>query len=385
MRLLVSQPNAKKTDETLNLLAGEQSVELVGVAQDGHEAAQLAVQLKPDVVLLDRDLSELDGMQAAQMIWLARPETVICMTADHNGQELLRQAMRSGVRDVLARPFDRHSLLKMLSEAYGVNDLRQSREFNELVDPSRVPRVISVTGAKGGVGKSTIAVNVAVSLAQQWPDQVVLVDMYQQFGDVSLMLNLKPKRTLFDLLQMAGDIDQEVLMQHLMRHESGLHVLAGMHRPRLDRVSTEELAQVLSALKRSFRVVVLDVPPVFDENTLYLVTHSTTVLLVANLYDLTTLNDTKTLYQTLSRDYVSAERLRVVLNRVARGNRLQVADVERTFGHPVAAQIPNDARVAVHAVNAGVPLVLSSPRAALAQSIRTLAGGVAAFDGARSN
>ena len=383
MRVLVAQSDTSLAEETLGYLAGNEAIELVGVAQDGHEAAQLAVQLRPDVVLLDENLALMNGVQAAQMIWLARPETVVVLVADRVTPELLRQAMRAGVKEVLSRPLKADSLLQAIHGAYSITELRRSQEFAELTDPTRVPRVICVTGAKGGVGKTTIAVNMAVALAYENPDQVVLVDMYQQFGDVALMLNLKPKRTLAELLQLAGDVDSELLMEHLVKHESGLRVLAATHRPRAQKMGVKETAGVLSALKRSFRLVVMDVPPVFDDNTLYLVTHSTVVILVANLYDLTTLNDTRTLYQTLAREFVAPERLRVVLNRVARGNRLQVGDVERTFGHPVAAQIPNDARVAVGAVNAGVPLVMSHPRTAVAQSIRALAHGVAAFNGSQ--
>jgi len=384
MRVLVSQPDTSLTDELLGYLAGEESIEVVGVAQDGHEAAQLAVQLHPDLAVLDENLALMSGLDAAQMIWLARPQTMVLLTAQRAGADLLRQAMRSGVKEVLARPISREALLKALTEAYAVTDRRQSQEFAEIVDPTRVPRVITVTGAKGGVGKSTIAVNMAVALAQEHPDQVALVDLYQQFGDVALMLNLKPKRNLSDLAQLSGELDPELVMEHLVRHESGLRVLTGGHRPRLGgKVTVEQMSQVLGALKRMFRLVVLDVPPTFDDLSAYVITHSTLVILVANLYDLSTLNDTRTLYQALARDHVASERLRVVLNRVTRGNHLRLLDVERTFEHPVTAQVPNDARVAVGAVNAGVPLVMSHPRAAVAQSIRTLAHGVSGFNGTK--
>jgi len=202
----------------------------------------------------------------------------------------------------------------------------------------------------------------------------VLVDLYSQFGDVALMLNLHPDRTLADMAVFEDEIDQDLVEAHLTPHESGLKVLVGSNTPTdLNPLGAKSLRAVLNSLKRAYRFVVLDVPPLLYQTTTYVLTHATSVALVANLFDLTTLNDTRKLYQLLVRDYVPGERVHLVLNRVARGNRLRIEEIESALGRPAAATIPNATGLAVNAINTGRPFVTSHPEAAVSRSIATLA------------
>jgi pilus assembly protein CpaE len=253
----------------------------------------------------------------------------------------------------------------------------ETPEYQNSTDLSRIPQTISITGAKGGVGKTTLATNLAVALARQAPGQTVLIDLYSQFGDVPTMLNLSPRRTLADLVPATEELDGQIVEEHLETHASGLRVGVGSVQPQpLDLFTTRFLEQLLGILKRQYRYVVVDVPPILHAGTLYMLAHSHTVLLVANLYDLTTAGDTKKLLEAIKGSYVPPERIRVVLNRVSRDNQLRVPDLEKAFGQAVVSLIPNDGRVVPNSVNQGVPFMMSHPGSPVGEAVEQLAAAL---------
>jgi pilus assembly protein CpaE len=373
-RVLLASSDEFESEQILHILGNQPDLEVVGIAQNGLEASQMAVQLAPDVAVLDAELSDMDGLAVAETIALAAPQVATVLMSGEDPGRLWRQVMRAGARDLVSKPLVPAELLESIRDVQRAQAKTHTPQFRALVDPELMPRVIAVAGAKGGVGKTTVAINLSVALAQQHPGQVVLVDVYSQFGDVALMLNLQPKRSLVDMAPLEDDIDEELVEAHLTSHDSGLKVLvAANDLTELATVSVKCLAAVLNSLKRRYRYIVMDVPPMLYETTIFALTHATAVLLVANLFDLTTLNDTRKLYRLLTRDYVAQERIHVVLNRVARNNRLQVAEIERAFGREATATIPNAAGLVVTSINEGVPFVIRHPDAPISRTVRELA------------
>jgi pilus assembly protein CpaE len=361
-------------NQILRILRQQEGVEVIGVVHDGREAARMAVQVLPDVVLLESRLSDADGLLAAEAIALAAPQVATVLLTTDDPALLWRHAVRAGVRDVLHKPLVPAELLEAIKIIQRARQRQSTREFQAIVDPELIPRVIAIAGAKGGVGKTTVAVNLSVLLARRYPKETVLVDLYSQFGDVSLMLNLRPRRTLVDLVPLEDEIDQELVEAHLTLHESGLKVLVGSNGPTdLSVVNAELLGSVLGALKQTYRFIVFDVPPMLYDATTYALAHATVVVLVANLFDLTTLNDTRKLYHFLTREYVPRERIHLVLNRVARSNRLRIDEIQDALGRPAVTSIPNAAGLAVNSVNEGKPFVISHPEAGVSRSIGGLA------------
>jgi len=371
VRIVVADPDAKERNRLRQHLTEGQHHEVVGLARDGQEAVQLTLQNKPDLVLLASRLPVLDGYQAAEMISLASPGTVMAIMSESESVADLRRALRSGVRDFLPRPAPPDVLAPKIESMLTIERLRQTPEFQNTTDPSRIPMTITITGAKGGVGKTTITTNLAVALAQENPGNVALVDLYSQFGDVATMLNLSPRRTMADLTPLADELDQQLVEDHMEAHASGLRVLIGSVDPKpLDFFSTKFLESVLGILKRSYRFIVVDVPPILHPGTIYMVAHSQAVVLVANLFDLTTASDTKKLLDAIKGKYVPEDRLKVILNRVSKENQLHVKDIEKAFAHPIAATIPNDGKLVPSSINRGVPLMMTHGTSPVAVGIK---------------
>jgi pilus assembly protein CpaE len=294
-----------------------------------------------------------------------------------DGPEALRRAMRSGARELVGRPITKERLRETLIGVAELRWVKETPEYQNSTDLTRIPQTISVTGAKGGVGKTTLSTNLAVALTRQAPGQAVLIDLYSQFGDVPTMLNMHPRRTLADLVPATEEMDTQLVEEHLETHSSGLKVGIGSVQPQpLDLFTTRFLEQLTGILKRQYRYIVVDVPPILHAGTLYMLAHSHTVLLVANLFDLTTAGDTKKMLEAVKGSYVPPERLRVVLNRVSKENQLQVSEVEKAFGQCVIGQVPNDGRIVPNSVNQGVPFMISNPGSPVALAVGQLAAAL---------
>ncbi|MGO8671591.1 MAG: CpaE family protein [Capsulimonadaceae bacterium] len=376
IRVLVADSNPPNREQLRAFLATDSEIEIVSLARDGQEALQMAHQYRPDIAILAADLSVQDGFQTAEYLaGVGYLPTQTIILSDSGAEDHLRRAMRAGAREHITRPVVRTALLKAVHDVYDEEQRRHSPAFVQAADPKKTTRLIAVSGAKGGIGKTTLVTNLAVAMAQETGEPTVLIDLYVQFGDVGMLLNTAPRRTLAELASLdPSEVDFQLVQDCMVQHESGLNVLFSSKTPvALDAITVACIENVIGQLKLHYRYVLIDVPPILHTTTLYVLAHASTVLLVANLYDLTTINDTRQLLSTIQGKYVAREKISVVLNRVSRQNRLPLSEIEQTLGHPISAQIPNDGVVVPTSINQGVPFVVSQPNTAVAQSIRQLA------------
>ena len=283
IRVLIADSVAARREQIRAALVADPEMEVAGQARDGQEALQMAHALGPDIVLLADDLAVSDGYQTAERLAAFWP--VSGKYPSLGG----RLAGRPAAGD--AGWGKRTSRLALRARRIAGNGSAalggrqgggRGAAFAAEADPRSAARVIAVSGAKGGIGKTTLAVNLAAALATETGEPTVLLDLYTQFADAALLLNLSPRRTLADLAPLEPDeIDERLLEDHLERHESGLRVLAGATTPLpLDALSPECLDHILGLLKRGHKYIVLDVPPVLHATTLHALSHASLALLI---------------------------------------------------------------------------------------------------------
>ena len=371
IRVLIAEHNLERREHLQAALTGD-AVEVVGVARDGAEVSRQAAALRPDIVLLDEDLPQDGGFAAAEGLAASGLPLRTILVCGEGSERDLRRAMRAGAREVVCRTAG-PTVLRAAVLSVHAEHLRRQGSVPAETRTKPLGQVTAVTSAKGGVGKTTLAVNLAAALAAETGEPTVLFDLHTQFGDAALLLNLFPRRTLADLVQVdLTDLDAALLDDHSERHRCGLKLLSGASAPLpFDALTPAFLDQTLRLLRENHMHVILDVPTGLTETARRALAEADRVLLVASLFDLTTLADTR-----LWLEAVPLETVQIVLNRVSASNKLQLADLTRTLGRSADYFVPNDGKLVPASVNSGVPFVLSHPNSKAACSAYTLARSV---------
>jgi pilus assembly protein CpaE len=328
----------------------------------------------PLVAVLGPSCATPDGIAAAEKLVNDRPEIGAILIAPELTTEVFRQAVRAGIRDVLAAPVDTSQLAEAVRRVVEtLSTARASAPGYGTEATGELGHVITVFSTKGGAGKSVIAANLAVVLARRSEKPVVLVDADLQFGDVAVMLKLAPQHTIVDVVGSIDRLDAPLLQNLLVRHEpSGVFVLPAPLEPAFaDQIGADDMVRIVEMLRTFASFVVVDTPAYFNDVVLGLIEISDDVLLVAGM-DIPNIKNVKIGLQTLRLLNTPMSKLRLVLNRANSKVKLDVGEVERTLQVKADSLIPSDV-VVPQSVNKGTPVVLDAPKSGVARAIEQLA------------
>jgi pilus assembly protein CpaE len=351
---------------------------LVGNASTFASLDELAMRLTgtPVVAILGPSCSQDGALASADRLIQQHPELGAILVAHELSTALLQQALRAGVKDVLTDPVSAEQVLEAI-ERIGSTLKAPAASLPGTPGPDdedgELGRVVTVFSTKGGAGKSVIAANLAVVLAQRSDRPVCLVDADLQFGDIAVMLKLAPQHTIVDAVAALDRLDVTMLQSLLTLHPaSGLHVLAAPLEPAFaDQIGAAEMVKIVEVLRRFCSHVIVDTPAYFNDVVLGLIEVSDEVLLVAGM-DVPNIKNVKIGLQTLRLLNTPKEKLRLILNRANSKAKLDVSEVERTLQVTADALIPSDV-VVPQAVNKGIPVVLASPRSSVTRALEDLA------------
>ena len=376
--VLLSENQPGDIDRIAAALGEAPEMQVVAITRDGLETVQTIAGLHPQVALVRAQLPGIDGMHVCRMASVTSPHTVLIVVVDSPEQEAEArdEAMQSGARSVINLRTDPAQLLRRIDELVRRIPRSDDEEFALATDPSRAPVTISVTGAKGGIGKTTLTTNLAVVLAQRHPGQVVLVDFVGQYGDSNLLLDLGTNGNILELTDYE-ELDAELVRSRLGRHSSGLYLLSGVNGTEnltaVGALTLPYVANLLGVLRREFRFIVFDIPPLVHPLSNYVFLRSNHVVVVTSLADLSSIRNTSALLGGLLGGQLPAERVKLVVSRADGQNPFGLQDLEQATKYKVCAQIPNAPEIAVSALNSGVPYVLSRPTAPITKAVEGLA------------
>lgn len=331
---------------------------------------------EPVVLVIGPSFGVAPGLLGAEDLIHSHSEVGAILIANELTTELFQRALRTGVRDVLAEPVDSTHLneaVRRVAESIGAN----SRGGPSRTDPSdgddQPCRVIVVFSTKGGAGKSVVASNLAVTLAQRSDKPVVLVDADLQFGDIAVMLKLAPQHTIVDAVHSIDRLDTRLLENLLVTHgPSGLRVLPAPLEPAFaDQIAAADVSKIIGLLRGIAGFVVVDTPSYFDDKVLSLIEESDDILLVAGM-DIPNIKNVKIGLQTMRLLNTPMSKVHLVLNQSDTKVRLDVNEVERTLQVKAESQIPSDI-VVPRSINRGAPVVLDAPKSGVARALGQLA------------
>ena len=332
--------------------------------------SHLDVNVFEDCVVLGPSVDQQDVFALAEEMRLRRPSLGVVMVRRRIDTAILSDALRSGVREVVQERDLAGLATAVRRQREIATRLREQIERPEGGDPvSRGGKVVTVFSAKGGCGKTTLATNLAASLADSGKGSVALLDLDLAFGDVAIALQLFPTHTIADAVPIGEDLDGPALLSLLTSHRSGLQALvAPMEPSAADLIDTSLVVHIVDLLKEEFDYVIIDTPPALDDNVLAAFDRSDVVALLATL-DIPALKNLKLTLETLELIGFPRDRLKIVLNRSDSKVGLALSEVEKTLKAPIVAQIPSSRDVPA-STNRGVAIVSDEPKNPVSLAIR---------------
>jgi pilus assembly protein CpaE len=370
MTVLVILEDESSRRSTLSMIQGLHGVEVVGERHELRSGLLLARQKKPRLVVLDLPADYEESLNAASQFKLDAPDTALFLVGGSLDPQFLLKAIRAGAQEVLKKPLDR----ALIQEA--IERVSRSGAARSAAAGSRARSIITVFTTKGGVGSTTLAANLAVSLKAQYGVETVLADFETQAGGGAHVLGLKGDRSINDLLR-APRLDSAALTMNLLRHQSGLAVLAQPEElTQAEPLSAAQAGEIVDALSATFDCVVLDSPHAFEEISLELLDRSTIILLVVEL-SIPSIRATRRALEVLEhlRFTEIPNRVQLVVNRYsgARGF-ITLDQLHEAVGMRAMHTVHNDYRRVFASVNAGRALCLDDPDAPAAKDITAMAG-----------
>ncbi len=366
VKMAIADPDPVFTAEISSEFKLINEVEVVWAKNTWDEINNCMSSQTPEVVLFGPGWSKARVLSGFKKFIAARPFLqAILVTADYS-TDLRRQAAEAGFAGVFAIPIDSTELLLCVRRA-AANRKRQGGD-----EKRPQGRFITVFSTKGGVGKTVVATNLAVALANEADANTVVVDLDLQFGDVGVMLKLLPKHTLHDLVGLES-IDAEQAKSLLTPFNDKVNAFVAPLQPELADLMTPQIIKpAYTALRQITDYIIVDTPPCFNDNVLGVLDETDELFLVATL-DLPSLKNIKLCLKTLKLLGFPKEKTSLILNRIDQGFGLSPIEAEAIFEEKIIGQIPNDSAVLL-AVNKGTPVVLEAPKAPASKALLSLTG-----------
>lgn len=385
IRVLIVDDIAETRENVRKLLQFESDIEVVAAARNGKEAIQLSQEANPDVVLMDINMPDMDGIVATEQIRQKIPFIQVVILTVQGDQNYMRRALQVGARDFLTKPPMPDELVSAIRRAGKVSREERAKgaqAFGAAPGGAAQPMVsavvarghiIMVYSPKGGNGCTTLAVNLAIALHNE-ETRVALVDANLQFGDVAIFLNEQGKNTVLDLALRSDELDPEIVNDVMIKHAAtGLNILAAPSRPEhAEKIDPDQFAKVLRYLRQMYAYVIVDTSSYLTDVTLAVLDACDAIILVTS-QDIPSIKNNRLFLDLLTTLNISLDRVAFVMNRYDKRIAITPDRVAENLKQEILAVIPLDERTVITAVNRGVPFMLDNKTQPAARGVYALA------------
>jgi pilus assembly protein CpaE len=381
IRVAIVDDVQESRDNVERLLRFEPDIEIVGSVSRGADAIELATIKEPHVILMDVNMPEMDGIAATTAILARMPSIGVIMMSVLNEPDTLRRSMLAGAREYLVKPFSLDELLTSVHSVYALVSRLPQVQSPQVV-PAAMPAaseratgkatIVSVASSKGGVGRSTVACNLAVKLKELSGKRVALIDADLAFGDIGVMMNTSDSRTIIDAVPFRMQIDAEALESVFVEHPSGVQLLLAPMSPQdAEMVPPELVRAIIDVMMATFDFIVIDTRPGFDDLNLVIYDISDLMLLLVTM-EMTAIKDARQFLEVSELLGYSGDRIRVVLNRTNTLSGIPAEEIGESLRRPLWSTIPDEPGPVLRSINEGVPIVSSSVESKVTQEFNRI-------------
>lgn len=378
IKILIADDVEETRELVKTLFTFEPRFEVIGEAADGKEAVELALKLKPDIVLMDINMPKVNGLKATEEISMKDPDIIVIIMSVQKEREYLKKAMLCGAKEYIIKPFDLDTAINTIIGAYDKE--RERRDYinrtSLLDDNKKEPKVITVFSTKGGVGKTTIAVNTAISIAKETGDKVAIIDLDLQFGDIAVMLDIAPTKTIVDLIEDISNINSDILKEYTTQYLQGIDILPAPIKPEYaEYVNSSHIEKIIGIMKKEYQYIVIDTPTSFDDVTLSALDISDKILFVSNM-DLVSIKNVRLGLDVMDSLNYSDQKVKLVINKGNQRYGIKFKDLQEAFKKEINAVIPEDNKTIITSINKGYPFMRHRKNGKIYKSIKGLASKI---------
>jgi len=389
IRVLIVDDITDTRESIRRMLQFDPLIEVIGTARTGKEAVDMSVQTRPDVVIMDINMPDMDGITATEQIRRKVPFTQVVILSVQNDPNYMRRAMLAGARDFLAKPPMIDELTSAIRRA-GAVAADERGKAGVVLGPSGqtgpvIPfiqagsnfgKVVTVYSPKGGSGKTTIAVNLAIAL-QKDDTTVALVDGNLQYGDIAVFLNEQGKNTIMDLAPRVDELDPDIIHEVLVTHTStGINVLLSPPKPEhYDNVSGEQFSKLIQYLQKIYSWVIIDTTSYLTDIVQTALDLSDAIVLVTT-QDIPSIKSCNLFLNLMDKSGIARSRILFVMNRYNKQLNIAPKNVGESLRQPILQVIAEDDRIVSLSINKGVPFMVDSRGSTPGKSILALADSV---------
>ena len=378
LRLAIVDPNDEAREGLKNMLLGMDMIWLEAESSRYEFFVDIVGQTDPDIGVVAIDADPEKALTLLANIREASPDCSLLVVSSSSDGQLILRAMRAGAKEFLTQPVGIEELVSAL-------DRIGNQKGGKGEGKARSCQVLAVAGATGGVGSTSLAVNLGCVLASHERNSVALVDLDLSLGDADVFLDTIPDYTLVDVAQNISRLDFTLLKRSMTKHASGLYLLPRpVQLQDTSLITPDALNRVFGLLKATFSHVIIDLSKSYSRVDMAALEAAQHALLVTQL-DLPCLRNVVRLMMSFEDVEGLKDKVRIIVNRVGLDNgQISLKKAQETIGRDIFWQLPNDYRVMVEMRNNGVPLIEQAPRAGITQSIVTLSEALAGAETAAS-